>query len=127
MPPGILIEAKNLLRSLKKETFIPIGRISRRIVSIHKTADFQKGYKLSQTLINNKLLSVSAMSFLPCLLIAGKSFHSGNQDRWLLLLKRKREHQFLVEIQIMSETFADKIYPAESNRSFALEIAKITE
>lgn len=27
----------------------------------------------------------------------------------------------------MSETFADKIYPAESNRSFALEIAKITE
>lgn len=126
MPPGILIEAKNLLRSLEKETFIPIGRISRRIVSIHKTADFQKGYKLSQTLINNKLLSVFAVSFLPCLLIGGKSFHSGNWDRRLLLLKRKKEHQFLVEIQ-MSETFADKTYPAESNRSFALEIAKITE
>lgn len=127
MPPGILAEAKNLLRCLKKETFIPIGRISRRIVCIHKTADFQKGYKLSQTLINNKLVSAFAVSFLPCLLIGGKSFHSGNQYSWLLLLKRKKEHRFLVEIQIMSETFADKIYPAESNRSFALEMAKITE
>lgn len=76
MSPGILTEAKNLLKSLKK-IFIPIGRISRRIVSIHKAADFQKGYKLSQTLINNKLFSVFAVSFPPYLLIRGKSFHSG--------------------------------------------------
>lgn len=117
MPPGILTEAKNLLKSFKKETFIPIGRISRRIVSIHKAADFQKGYKLSQTLINNKLFSVFAVSFPPYLLIRGKSFHSESWDRWLLLLKGKSEHQFLVGIQKMSETFADKIYPDESNGS----------
>lgn len=117
MPPGILTEAKNLLKSLKKETFIPIGRISRRIVSIHKAADFQKGYKLSQTLINNNLFSVFAVSFSPYPLIRGKSFHSESWDRWLLLLKGKSEHQFLVGIQKMSETFADKIYPDESNGS----------
>jgi len=39
----------------------------------------------------------------------------------------KKEYQFLVESQIMSETFADKIYPDESIGSFALEMAEITE
>lgn len=111
------MEAKNVLKSLKKEIFIPRGRISRRIVSIHKAADFQKGYKLSQTLINNKLFSIFAVSFPPYLLIRGKSFHSGTWDRWLLLLKGKNEQQFLVEIQKMSETFADQIYSAEGKGS----------